>query len=238
MSTPLLRWTVGECSDLGIEILEESIRRIKTLYKHLDLLLCYNHDSIPDKTRHLGIKLYRQSHCQEMEYPPINEIWKLYPPRLNPGGHEIFMDNDIVLFEKCPQIDMYLESDRHALLYEGVHGLHGKYSHIVPDGLKVNSGIFGVPPGFDFSAAIKQVQEQDSARNWEQKWDDQGLVGAILSRIPFFLIEQKQIPCCEPSNRCVRTHKNLHMGSIGFHFVGSNSSNSNEPWNTFKNRFI
>jgi len=228
----LLRWTVGNCSGTGMEILEESVKWVKRLYPELRLMLCYNHESVPDKVRHLGVELYRQSHSSEMEYPPKNEIWKLYPPRLNPDGHEIFMDNDVVMVRRCEEVEKYLESDSHALLYEGVYGVHGKYPY-TKDGIKVNSGIFGLPPGFDFAGAIKELQKNDRIRDWEQKWDDQGVVGSILSRMPYFFIRQAQVPCCGNTLQEVPQKNGLHVGEVGFHFVDSNHGNDSQ-WKLYK----
>lgn len=219
----VVRWTIGPCSDLGLKCLFKSVSAIRKLYPKLHRVICYNDKNVVRKIEGISAELYEQKHTLDIEYEPKNEIWKLYPPRLYPNVHELFFDNDVVLLNKCPKIEAYIASTKHALIYEGIHGLHGKYSDKVPKGMRINSGIFGLPPNFNFAEAIKELQKEDKTRNWEHRWDDQGVIGAILGNIPHFMITQKEIPCCE---------NNLPLNALGYHFVGLNRL-KNSAWRKF-----
>lgn len=225
---PLLRWTAGSISILGAHILATAVKNMRKLYPEFDLVICYNNllPEVLEFIQKLEVPLFEQTHTPDMEYEPYKACWKLYPPRIRIDAHEIVMDNDVVLAKRCKEIDQFLTMDS-VLIYEGIYGCHGKYK--VPNSYKINSGIFGLPPNFDFAKKIKKIQKQDKVRAWESWFDDQGCVGACLGDYHTrLMIPQKSIPCMGSDEFC-KFNKQL----TGFHFCGANRLKFHEVWEEY-----
>jgi len=128
---PLFRWTIGGrlCND-SIEILNQSIYLISKCYPEADAIVCYNGIE-KSQLQKIKAELYEQHHVPEMEYPPKKEMWKMYPPRLRPEGHEIVLDNDVLIFSRIKEIDLFL-SGNYTLMLRGRARAYGKYDHKVP----------------------------------------------------------------------------------------------------------
>jgi len=223
---PLIRFTIGPSSDAGLECLERSIGKIQKLYP-ADIVICHNCPK--DRVDHLDVELLDQSNHTQGKTPPMGVAWKLYPPRLDVHRHEILIDNDIILEERIPEIDLFLESSQHCLLLEGEARTYGKFQRHVPANLKVNSGIFGMPPGFDFEPFV----ELYSAQGWEvnalgthaasKTFDEQGLVALVLGSQRHFMIPNTTVTNCEK-----RWEK-----AKGMHFIGLNRTEKHQPYREF-----
>lgn len=210
---PLLRWTIGEVHACGYRTLRDSVKRLRDLYD-FDFVICHNNQNPAqlEFLKSLGVELIDQIGYQSLEK---YTFMKLSPSRLRPEGHEIFLDNDVVLYKKIPEIDQFIESDA-TLVYEGLYGLHGAYS--LPKGIHVNSGIFGLPPGYEFETWLKH--------NWldlpaPSKFDEQGLVGkCLLDHSAYIILPQCRVPILE-SHFDYKAHRK-NQSACGFHFVGAN----------------
>lgn len=216
---PLLRWTIGPVHPCGFDVLEQSVKAMKSLYD-FDMVICYNQldDKQLERLRGFDVELVDQSgflsslFCQPRAGYSVE--WKLYPPRLRFQAHELFIDNDIVLHRKPPEISRWLGGNV-GLLYQGLHGLHGSYAGLVPPGFRINSGIFGLPPHFDFEKKLMGV-----AKQWTGYFDEQGLVASTLLQHPFITIPLTVLPIVEPD-----WPMDLHYHNedcCGFHFVHAN----------------
>lgn len=175
---PLIRWTVGRVDEHGYKSLDLSIKLIKNLYGDtFDYFVCHN--SIEKKElKHL--EKYEVTFVEQdprsLPYPPNGVAWKLYPPRLRMGSHELFIDNDLVVFKRLKKIDQFLSS--YSVIYtEGLFGLYGNYKPYVSLWKFLNSGIIGIPPDFDFKAKIEAI-----IKPWNDYFDEQGLVASIFSK--------------------------------------------------------
>lgn len=220
---PLFRWTIGKVNKCGLDILVESVRRMRVLYD-FEYVICHNNLSPRDLStlEQCKVRLVDQNqYLDSVKYPPDGKCpacWKLFPPRLAIDRHELFMDNDIVLFKQVPEINEFLSRKNVALVYQGKFGLHGSYR--LPQWVSVNSGIFGLPPSFDFSQEIN-----NKIKPWADRFDDQGLVGSILTSLcQYVVVPQCRVPIMEPSwnitNWFSDMVKNVQM--CGIHFVGGN----------------
>ena len=193
-----------------------------------DIVVCFNCDEtlvshLPDEH---GVTLLDQSSHQNDSMPPMGVAWKLYPPRLDIDRHEIVIDNDIILESSIEQIDQFLSSDNHCLLLEGLSRTYGRFEKHVRANLMINSGLYGLNPGFDFSAYVKR----HAGKNWEENatgihaasktFDEQGLVALILSNQKHFLIPNTAITNCE---------RKLVAGK-GMHFIGLNRWDRHDPY--------
>ena len=173
---PLVRWTAGPPrSRFDDAILRRSIVNFRSLYgDRFDYVLCVNGRDGLDLGS-LGVEIVMQVPFEGAP-EPSGVAWKLYPPRIRPEAHEIFIDHDIVLVDRIGKIKAFLSSDD-AFIYSqafSVEGCYGSFRDRVPDGFRLNSGFFGLPPGFRFDLG--------SVRGWSEYFDEQGFVAAELCR--------------------------------------------------------
>lgn len=214
---PLVRWTIGgNVHDLGVECLRLSIKSLKKVYGSLfDYVICFN--NLSEKNLQTLAKfdtsLYEQVEDEEMEYKAQGVAWKLYPPRLRYGSHEIFIDNDLIIYERSEIIEKFLENENETIASQG-YGYYGKYEKHIKTQIHLNSGFFGIGPNFKFGEHIKYYQSQDTVKDWENYFDEQGLVAACLFNNSFCkIITMEDISHC---------YENFKFGKIGCHFCGLN----------------
>jgi len=189
-----------------------------------EVIVCYNNIK-PNQLAELeqmGLQLHKQDPAS-LPLPPEGVAWKLYPPRLAPNRHELFIDNDLVIVRKTKKIDMFLASD--AVIYtRSLHAAFGCYTSKVPASFRLNTGLFGIPPGYDFQGEL--LRRLDGKKKWESYFDEQGLVASALYAQPNRIeIGLKEIAICEVDDY----KKSWH----GCHFVGSNRTERNVAWDTF-----
>lgn len=183
---PLFRITVGPVKELGLKLLRKNIRLLKRIYPEVDIAVCFN--QIDPNLLNVDVeKIDQIDFIDSLPYFPKAETWKLYPPRLRLSSHEIILDNDILLFKRVPEIDEFLNSDR-PLLLNGRVKVYGKYQSLIKSSHAINSGIFGIPPNFDFKKEIEEFCKNDKIKKWTDWCDDQGVVGGVLlDRNPIFI---------------------------------------------------
>jgi hypothetical protein len=237
-SKPLIRWTIGPVKEEGFSCLGKSVRNMKHLYPECDFVICYNqltrlqHERISE----LGVDLLDQSkYLDSLKYHPHGKSvhWKLYPPRLNLDSHEICMDNDIILWKRVPEIDYFLSSKDTCLIYQGINRLYGSYDLNIPKLVRINSGIYGLPPNFDFRSKLKSIQKK-----WSNRFDEQGIVASILCQESYCMIPLPYVPICEcwmSSNDFKKTMDAFLRNEFccGMHFVGINYAEQNSFYNNF-----
>lgn len=173
---PLVRWTSGPAkSKFDDVILRRSIANFRILYgDSFHYILCLNNRSEKDFDD-LCVETLAQAPVAGLPRPH-GVAWKLYPPRLRPDSHELFIDHDVVLVERLPQIDSFLSRDDAFLYSEPPPGArnYGRFDSLVREGFRLNSGLFGVPPGFKFDFSL--------VGEWSDYFDEQGFVAASLCR--------------------------------------------------------
>jgi len=224
---PLVRFTIGSVTKFGFDCLKRAIKQIQKLYP-CDITVCFNCDKKHVKylKKELNVFLFDQSVHLNDDLTPMGVAWKLYPPRLDINRHEIIIDNDIILESTIDEIDDFLSCDDHCLMLQGISRTYGRFEKHVPANLMINSGLFGLPPGFDFATYVKN----HAGNNWEENatgihsesvtFDEQGLVALILSNQKHFLIPNTTITNCE---------RKLMRGK-GMHFIGLNRWKRHEPY--------
>ena len=231
-----LRWTIGPVSESGFQCLSMSVRMAKKIYPEFDRVICHNQLNA-DQLRFINQleanTINQHDHIHHLPYPPEGETvhWKLFPPRVSPDTHEICLDNDVVLLDRIYEIDKFLEYDDKFLSYQGLHSIYGQHDKTVSPGININSGIYGLPPRFDFQGEIENI-----IKPWEDKFDEQGIVATIIHRNEHFMISQCVIPIIEKWMPISYFSKNKMCK--GFHFVGLNYQESHKQWNQFRRRAI
>lgn len=219
---PLIRWTIGRVHQYGHKSLDLSIKLINKLYGDaFDYFVCYN--SI--QRRELKyLEKYNVSFIEQdpasLSCTPSGVAWKLYPPRLRMESHELFIDNDLVLFKKLDKINQFLLSN--SVIYtEGLFGLYGNYKPHVSLRKFLNSGIIGIPPNFNFKAKIEAI-----IKPWNDYFDEQGLVASIFSEFNGEKI------CISTTEIAVCNGRILPDFTHGCHFCGLNRGDT-RTWRKF-----
>jgi hypothetical protein len=228
---PLARWTIGPVKPDGFDCLWRSIESFTALYD-VDVAICFNceRENLAEAYARFDL-IDQRNYLNSCPVPPMGVAWKLYPPRLDPSRHEILIDNDIVFEKRVPQIDEFFESDC-TLLLEDHARAYGRFEKHVPPGLQINSGIYGMPPGFDFDRFIKFYAGAGWERNAlfenaeSKTFDEQGLVAiGLLSYRRYVIIPATTVTNCE----------HYLINGHGHHFVGLNRRAFHRPYRLWKN---
>jgi hypothetical protein len=220
---PILRWTIGPVHDAGFQILSHSVKLIKKVYSDFDFYILYNGLNVNqlDFISGLGVPLIKQD-GKGLECEASDVAWKLYPPRLDISRHEIFVDNDLILYKPLEEIEWFLKQNNGFIVTEGEGRLYGNKR--VPENIKINSGLFGIPPNFDFAQAINTIC---SKRCWQNRYDEQGTVATIVC-----YNVHKIIPFSS-----VAVYRGKSFGSHGLHFCGANQGDV-AHWTKYRQRSI
>lgn len=227
---PVVRWTIGNVKPAGFECLKWSIESFLKLYD-VSVVICHNCSE--DNLKLLPNKYERYNQLRDWEIKPEGVSWKLYPPRLFNENHELVIDNDIIIEKRIKEIDHFFENDS-TLLLEDVTRNYGQYEAHVPENFKINSGIFGMPPLFNFEKYIKFY-----VKKWEinalgeyaasKTFDEQGIVAtSLLNYHSYSIIPHSSVSICERD----------FIESNGMHFIGLNRRDHHRPYRIFKSNRI
>lgn len=178
---PLWRWTIGNVSEVGWEILSESVRLATKVYPEFDFVICHN-NLTPEKEnvlRKFSIPLLRQDDLVEPNRSSKNDFfWKLVPPRIRLDSYELWVDNDLVICDCIPQIDEWLSSNT-AIVSSSPVGLkkwYGKFEDMIDPSIpECCAGLFGLPPYFNFGKKIAEL-----SGGCLTGYDEQGLVVYVV----------------------------------------------------------
>jgi hypothetical protein len=227
---PLIRITLGDVSQDGLDLLKLSVKKLKKLYSECDVYVCYNTIK-KEKLENIDCDLICCENTKDVEYAPYKEMWKMYPPRLRIDSHEIVIDNDLLIFSRIKEIDNFFNGN-HAVLLRGKARSYGKYEHLVPMPYAFNSGFYGMPPYFDFSEKIKEACKNDLFRKWENWCDDQGVIAYALTSIEFKIIEPNVIINSFPDEDKILTET-----INGVHFIGLNRG-LRKNWKALTSKYL
>lgn len=223
---PIVRWTIGDVSENGFICLEHSIKNfIKNYENKFDYYVCYN--TIDEKKlnyiKKYPVKLLNQNnYVKELKIKPKNHpCWKLFPPRINIHTHEIFIDNDLILYEKLPLINKFLKNNNMLIISEAKYRAYGNFCKLINTNDKMNTGFFGLYPNFDFKNEINKTLDKKIISNWDIHSDEQGLVAYIFQNYEYRLISTKKI-------FVGHTKLPLNDNLKGIHYIGLNVKRKND----------
>lgn len=239
---PLLRWTIGgNCLREGIECLEYAVVKAQQLYPEADHCIAFNNLTKRAEKYIRSIDGVSIVNSHELpcilEPPPDRTEWLIWPPRLRIESQEISMDNDIILTKRHPIVDMFLKSENFFFTTESLNTQHyGNYKDVVPaGGLNVNSGMYGMPAGFDFEKWIINFYIKYGRREYHHA-NPQGVVAAMIKmQKNYRAISNKQI-ILAGIMRYVTEWDDLiaRDETYGLHFTGLNRGMSIDVWTEFK----
>jgi hypothetical protein len=227
----LIRVTIGgSISDSGYELFRYSLKRLKKLFDKAEIVVCFN-DISRKKLVNLGVDLIDQEAFKDsLPYAPSGVSWKLYPPRIDMDCHEIFIDNDVVLHKIPNEIKSFLLDETSFVYTEGLFRCNGNFEW--PPGFTLNSGLFGLPPNFDFK---KELVSRMKGVSWEDYFDEQGIVGQIISSQS--IIRKIDLQTIAVLARGLNFNEEMLFSLFGFHFVGANRGDI-AHWDFYKSKFL
>lgn len=231
-----IRWTIGDVSEAGFQALALSIRSARKLFgpacvytvgvNSLPLSTAKKRlGAVADEVQWFEAKGHLAPWLKERldEHMAEGVAWKLAPPRLYPNRYELSLDNDVILWDVPTAIREWLQSNdpEFCVMAEDVQASLGQFAGLC-DSSAINSGIRGLPPGFDLEARLRQALEETSIV-LRSELDEQGLQGTVLSRAHLRLVTLEEVSICSP----FPMHQDV-MGRCGVHFVGLNKKTL--PW--------
>lgn len=238
---PLIRWTFGMVKKPGEEVFQMAHKRFRALYPEFDCVICYNNLRNPeqlDMLRRTGIDLYEQK-SSDLDYPLMSVDspegwkgsmpglgWKLCPPRLRPESHELWVDNDLLIRERLPEIDVWLKS-RKTIISKGHRyksAYYGEFAASIPNKKNCCAGLFGLPPNFDFGSQITKRCQQVLNGKPLGYFDEQGLVTAIVTSENHIIVESVEIIKRLPQKPFPKA----------MHFITTNRFHTHDDWREFK----
>lgn len=238
---PLARWTIGDVSDTGKEILVESVRLFRRIYPEFDRVVCYNNLEA-SSIAHLEADLFEQK--ESMSVCPLRENdksidseamgcgWKLCPARLRPEGCELWIDNDLVIRQRISEIDNWVTAADHGVITEGLHRqrMFGLFDKFIQSHIRACAGMFGLPPGFDFAEAIRRYKPvlEESGRELGG-FDEQGLTVAVVTNMSSYKIIPLQTVWISEDHVPFPT-----TSHSAYHFVAANRKPWHRGWKKYK----
>jgi hypothetical protein len=225
-----LRWTIGDVSARGFAALRLSILGARQAFgAHARLAVCVNTIDIATARARIGpipegvlwhrsderIPSFLRNHLDAGLAEGV--AWKFAPMRLFPDDWEIALDNDCIIWTMPDAVRAWLTgATRTCLLAEDVTPAFGQFATLCGPEPR-NSGIRGLPPGFDLEAALAEMLRAHPIQ-LVSELDEQGLQVAALSRqCPPAVVPVSDVAICSPFPPHVPD-----LGRCGAHFVGLN----------------
>jgi hypothetical protein len=241
-----LRWTIGAVSDRGFEALRLSVWGARALFgPEAAFLICCNTLPLAEAQAKAGplpadvewrdntggLPEWIRAHIGPGMAEGVG--WKFSPLRAFPDRFEISLDNDCILWDLPQALRLWLqggEADR-CVLAEDVRPAFGQFAPECGEAPR-NSGIRGLPPGFDLEAALRRALDTRAEAAGQpvllqSELDEQGLQVAALSHPrPPLVVGVEEVTICSP----FWPHR-PELGRCGAHFVGLNARHI--AWNYY-----
>lgn len=232
MRKTIVRWTVGDVSDQGLACLRLSVRKFIEIYgrEHFRYFVCHN--GISEKKLDWlngAIELLDQEKFTDtLPIPPSGVSWKLYPPRIDLDAREVFIDNDLVLYKK---IDLERMSNG-CFISEAIRRVYGSFDTKIQSFVNMNSGFFGLSPGFDFQSELSRTINEFNI-DWRSSYfEEQGAVAYILHKKPHWIAMMNEITVVNPD----QFERGCLKSKFGAHFIGLNSGR-HEHWKFWRGNY-
>jgi hypothetical protein len=225
-----VRWTIGDVNPRGFAALRASIWGARRLFGPDARYRVYVNTLAIDDARARCGRLPAAVEWRAAEAPlpawlagaldpgmAEGVAWKLVPPRAFPDDHELSLDNDVVLWDTPRAIRDWLDGRARFVLAEDVRACFGRFADLC-GARPLNSGVRGLPPGFDLEAALRGVLARRPG-TLSSELDEQGLqIAALLAAGGAAIVELDEVTICSPFPPHLP-----HLGRAGAHFVGLNT---------------
>ena len=234
---PLVRWTIGPVSELGHKILKRSVEKFKKIYPEFDCVVCYNNiekklldeidvDLFEQKKEFLDIQLTNPDDNVE---EASGCGWKLCPVRLRIESHELWIDNDIVIEKRIPEIDEWLNLKTSGIITQGLgrKRMYGPFDKFIRQDLHLCAGLFGLPPNFDLLKSMYNFLYVLDGKTLGG-YDEQGLTASVVSNMKNWIMIPHEKLCI------IEDHDPRFVeNAMGYHFTAANRKNWHRGWKIY-----
>lgn len=158
---------------------------------------------------------------------------KFYPARFDINQHEVWMDNDLILWNLPPAWIRFREHNDMALGNDCNFGYHGTYSNHIR--VKLSSGFFGLPP--KCTLEVKSGYVDDAGNPLPSTNHDQEEMGGLsdwicakFDELHLSLVNMtEEAPCYNPLSHegSLFPIVRLDWGRYGVHLSGANRNHFN-----------
>jgi hypothetical protein len=148
------------------------------------------------------------------------------------GGHELWLDNDVVICERLQSIDRWL-NEKCAIISEGLSRkrMYGEFDKFIRPGIHACAGLFGLPGGFDFAERLSHYMQ--FATKPLGGYDEQGLTASIVTNAnSWILVPLSELHICEDHAEFPQ------MLPPALHFVAANRKPWHRGWKAYQRRKI
>jgi hypothetical protein len=227
-----VRWTIGDVSLSGFEALQASIWGAYRVFgPSASYAVCVNSVPLATAQRRAGtVPAEVVWRAVDTEVPGFLRErfdaamaegvgWKFAPLQLFPDRFELALDNDCILWEVPNAIRLWLDGDDPDLcvVAEDVRPCFGIFAPFCGPAPR-NSGIRGLPPGFDLRGALSSMLDRVPGI-LSSELDEQGLqIAAVSQGKPPLVVSVDEISICSPFPPHLP-----NLGRCGAHFVGLNA---------------
>ncbi|HEU4698766.1 MAG TPA: hypothetical protein VFS40_06265 [Gemmatimonadales bacterium] len=232
----VVRWTIGDVSREGFEALRLSILGARRLFgAGTRYVVCVNSvpvaraqaltGAVPPRVEWLDVSDRLSPALAPFLDGGMAEGvgWKFAPARLAGDGYVLALDNDCILWARPRALRHWLEDAAPGcLLAEDVAPMFGQFQALCGSAPR-NTGIRGLPPGFDLAGTIRRILEATGI-TLRSELDEQGVVTLACSRLGApHVVPVDDVAICGP----FAPHRQT-LGRCGAHFVGLNAKRL--PW--------
>lgn len=218
---PVVRWTIGTRNKSAIDCMTHAIDKFKEIFSNrFKTVVCTNHPHLEIQPGLVDEIVYqRQCQSKIILPPPLfgqsgGPAWKLYPGRLSPDTHEIFIDNDLIIYRKPEIFEEFLSSENFLITAAIKRSYSSEIESFVRSDFNINSGIIGLPPHFDFVKEINESIEVLQINEWRRHFDEQTVVAYMLQNKDVLTIPLDVISIWRKGK--------MPRGSCGIHLAGLN----------------
>lgn len=233
-----IRWTVGDVSGFGFEALRLSILGAAHAFgPDTPLAVVVNSVPVEEARRRTGPVPDRVAWFEAGEPPGFlspfldgamaeGVAWKFAPLRLFPDRFELALDNDCILWTIPDAVTKWRrEQPPRCLIAADVKTAFGVFTEITRPEPR-NTGIRGLPPGYDLGEALRAVLDRHPFR-LTSELDEQGLQAVALDiGRPAHIVSVDEVTICSPF-----WPQQPRLGRCGAHFVGINARRL--PWSWY-----
>jgi hypothetical protein len=225
-----IRWTIGDVSAQGFDALRLSIEGAHRLFGNgASYVVCVNTIGVDEARKRTGEVppevAWREAGDVPASLKPFLDAgmaegvaWKLAPVRLFEDRYELSLDNDCILWSMPEVVREWLDEPEPRCLIAADDVLaHGAFAQLTRPEPR-NTGIRGLPPGYDLEASLRAVLAEFSAP-LQSELDEQGLQVVALDRPrQAHVVPVEDVSICSP----IWPH-HPELGQCGAHFIGLNA---------------
>lgn len=211
----IIRYQMGPFGEISWRCLRVAVKLMQKLEPDAEFHVTYQtgvkgppFEEIP------GVEYHWQGSC---EYP----AGRHKPPRFDINQHEVWMDNDHIMWSLPPGWGEFKKRSNAVLIWRTDWSYYGheysiKIGSLFP-GANASAGMWGLPPGVEWGTPA--LDSQPHSRNQEEM----GWVVYNLFKHPYheYIYESQEVTAYNPGHPVLGGRKNK-VGTHGIHLMGMN----------------